>query len=254
MTIQLTYNNKNYQADLSKPHDISLPIKEGLTTNPSCYWAEGVTFETIVMGNFVGSVKQGGSVNYQKLTITPHGNGTHTECYGHISADPSATINHTLKQFHFLAELITVSPEQFEEDEFIIQLDHLKEKIKFSGTEAIIIRTLPNSDSKKTQQYSGTNPPYLHADAARFLAEKKIKHILIDLPSIDPEVDDGKLSAHREFWKFPHSTRTEATITELIFVDDSIADGLYLLNLQIASLEMDASPSKPVLYKLAEVS
>jgi hypothetical protein len=94
----------------------------------------------------------------------------------------------------------------------------------------------------------------LHADVTRYLAERGIKHILIDLPSVDREVDGGKLSAHKEFWKFPSSIRKEATITELIFVSDSIADGLYLLNLQIASLEMDASPSKPVLYKLAEVS
>jgi hypothetical protein len=36
----------------------------------------------------------------------------------------------------------------------------------------------------------------------------------------------------------------------MIFLPDSIPDGIYLLNLQIASLETDASPSKPVLYKL----
>lgn len=254
MKIQLTHNHKKYQADLTKALDISLPIKEGITTNPSCYWAEGVKFETIVMGSFVGSVKQGGSVNYQKLTITPHGNGTHTECYGHISEDPEATINHHLSQFHFIAELISVSPHRLANGDAVIQLEQVKDKLKHAGTEAIIIRTIPNTDVKKTQQYSGTNPPYLHADVTRYLAENGISHILIDLPSIDKEVDGGKLSAHKEFWKFPESIRKEATITELIFVSDLIADGLYLLNLQIASLEMDASPSKPVLYKLVEVS
>jgi len=39
----------------------------------------------------------------------------------------------------------------------------------------------------------------------------------------------------------------EATITEMVFVDDSIADGLYLLNLQVASLRNDAAPSRPVI-------
>jgi kynurenine formamidase len=254
MIAQLTYNHKKYQADLSKPHDISFPINEGVTTNPSCYWAEGVTFQTIVMGSFVGSVKQGGSVNYQKLSMTPHGNGTHTECYGHISADSSATINQALKQFHFIAELITVTPNHLADGDAVIHLDQVKEKIKFNGTEAILIRTLPNTDSKKTYQYSGTNPAYLHADASRYLVENGIKHILIDLPSLDREVDNGKLSAHKEFWRFPYATRKDSTITELIFVDNSIRDGLYLLNLQIVSLEMDASPSKPILYKLEEVS
>jgi len=34
-----------------------------------------------------------------------------------------------------------------------------------------------------------------------------------------------------------------------VYVPNSIEDGIYLLNLQIASFENDASPSKPVLYK-----
>jgi hypothetical protein len=42
--------------------------------------------------------------------------------------------------------------------------------------------------------------------------------------------------------------RLEATITEMIYVPDNVADGSYLLNLQIAS--NDASPSKPVLYSV----
>jgi len=36
-------------------------------------------------------------------------------------------------------------------------------------------------------------------------------------------------------------------------VNNSIKDGLYLLNLQIASFEIDVSPSKPVLYALEPV-
>ena len=44
--------------------------------------------------------------------------------------------------------------------------------------------------------------------------------------------------------------RDECTITELIYVPNEIKDGLYLLQIQIASLEIDASPSKPVLYEI----
>lgn len=250
MIATLSYNNKTYRADLSNPHDISLPLKEG-SGNPNCYWAEAILFETIRAGNFVGSVKEGGSVNYQKLSLTPHGNGTHTECYGHISAD-GATLNQNLKVFHFIAEVISVTPTPTGND-FVITRDSLAEKIKNKGVAALIIRTLPNTETKKAAQYSGTNPPYLHHEAAAFLTASGIKHLLLDLPSVDREVDGGQLLAHKAFWKFPEQTRTDCTITELIFVDDRIADGLYLLNLQITSLEMDASPSKPVLYKLTEV-
>jgi hypothetical protein len=38
----------------------------------------------------------------------------------------------------------------------------------------------------------------------------------------------------------------------MIFVDDSVKDGSYILNLQIASFENDASPCKPVLFKIED--
>ncbi|MFM7054031.1 MAG: cyclase family protein, partial [Bacteroidota bacterium] len=61
--------------------------------------------------------------------------------------------------------------------------------------------------------------------------------------------DEGRLEAHHAFWQYPDSPRIGTTITELIFVPDHVADGSYLLNLMITSLENDASPSKPVLYR-----
>ena len=80
--------------------------------------------------------------------------------------------------------------------------------------------------------------------------ENNVQHLLLDLPSVDREEDAGQLLAHHAFWQYPAQPRREATITELIFVPDEVADGLYLLNIQITSLELDASPSKPVLYLL----
>ena len=80
--------------------------------------------------------------------------------------------------------------------------------------------------------------------------------MLIDLPSVDREEDDGKLVAHKAFWNVKNvdelnsDARLHCTITEMIFVSDAIKDGSYILNLQIASFENDASPSKPVLYKI----
>jgi arylformamidase len=252
MNIHLDFNKKKYIADLLRPIDISLPLKEGVE-NPNCYWADPVKFETISSGNFIGSVKDGGSVNYQKLTLTPHGNGTHTECSGHLSSDETATINQRLTTFHFIAELISLSPEKISNGDQVITLQSFKQKIKHPHANAVVLRTLPNIDSKKTQSYSGTNPPYIEVALTEYLASQNVQHLLIDLPSVDREVDEGKLLAHKAFWKFPANIRKHCTITELVFVNNSIPDGLYLLNLQITSLEMDASPSKPILYKLAEV-
>ena len=74
--------------------------------------------------------------------------------------------------------------------------------------------------------------------------------------SVDKEHDEGKLVAHKAFWNVKDTVnlnadaRLNATITEMIYVSDEVKDGDYILNLQIASFENDASPSKPVLYKI----
>ena len=87
-----------------------------------------------------------------------------------------------------------------------------------------------------------------------YLRDNGISHLLIDLPSVDKEKDEGKLLAHKTFWNVTNTdvlnveARKDATITEMIYVADAVADGSYLLNLQIASFENDATPSKPVLY------
>jgi kynurenine formamidase len=118
--------------------------------------------------------------------------------------------------------------------------------------DAIVIRTLPNTSEKKTYQYSGTNPTYMLEDAAEYLKLKQIKHLLIDLPSVDKEEDGGELLAHNAFWNTTGKLRLDATITEFIYVSNKIKDGCYVLNLQIAPFENDATPSKPVLYKIIE--
>jgi kynurenine formamidase len=122
--------------------------------------------------------------------------------------------------------------------------------------EAVVIRTFPNENDKLSKKYSNTNPPYLSEEAAIFIRENGIKHLLIDLPSVDKEHDEGKLLAHKAFWNVKDvnnlndDARLDCTITELIFVSNEVKDGSYLLNLQIASFENDASPSKPVLYQI----
>jgi len=249
MKITLDIGGSTLYADLNKPLDISLPLMQG-KDNPNCYWAEPVKFETVYAEGFIGSVAEGGNVNYQKVSFTPHGNGTHTECFGHLSDDVSATLDNCLRHFHFIAELITVSP-TLHGDDYIIMADEVLPKIKGKHIEALILRTLPNTIEKRTRQYSGTNPPFLAPELGIALANAGVSHLLVDLPSVDKEIDGGRLSVHRGFWDGSEGIRREATITELIYVDDKIKDGLYLLNLQIPSLVIDASPSKPVIYVLA---
>jgi len=240
MLIQL----KNYQFDLRKPLDISISLHDGEQVN--CYFAPPFSTKAVEMGNFIGDTNRGGLLNYKNVSLSPHGNGTHTECVGHIS-NSGHTINKALQQFHFIAQLVTITPENAPNGDLVISR-HQIQQILAVDVEALIIRTLPNTVDKKIRNYNQTNPPYLTVEATKLIVEQGIQHLLVDLPSLDKEEDEGRLAAHKVFWQFPDNIRMGATITELIFVDDSISDGIYLLNLQIASFDMDAAPSKPILF------
>lgn len=248
MIAKITHKGKSYNVDLNTPIDISIPLRAG-EQNISAWYVPPVKIEPVRMGDWVGDVKQGASVNFRNIFFNPHGNGTHTECVGHISKE-DYSINQSLKTFFFVAELITILPEETLEGDFIITKQHLENCLGDKRPEAIVIRTLDNNISKINKHYSNTNPPYLHHEAAELLNSLNINHLLIDLPSVDREVDGGKLLAHHAFWQYPHNTQLQRTITEMIYVPNNVFDGTYLLNLQIASFENDATPSKPVLYSM----
>ena len=167
---------------------------------------------------------------------------------GHIT-EKAYSINSCLKQFLFVSEVITVVPEKSDTD-LIISEKQLRYAIGNKKREAVVIRTLPNTKDKLSRQYANSNPPYLSEAAAIYLKNKGVKHLLIDLPSVDKEKDNGQLLAHKAFWDLNGVSRIEATITELIYVPNTVKDGKYILNLLIAPFQNDASPSKPVLYKL----
>ncbi|MEN8839363.1 MAG: cyclase family protein [Flavobacteriales bacterium] len=255
MKTTIEINNSKYELDLSKPLDISMRLSTE-PNNSSAWYVDPISIEPVQGEGFIGSVAQGGSVNFRNITFNPHGNGTHTETVGHIDKEIHS-INKHLKTFHFLGQVITVTPTTWNTTEgtrnigdFIITKEQLKEAIGNNKPEALILRTLPNDSAKLSKQYSNTNPPYLCHEAALFLREMGVNHLLIDLPSVDKEVDGGELLSHKAFWNYPADIQYHKTITEFIFVNNEIKDGLYLLNLQIAPFENDASPSKPVLYKI----
>ncbi|MFM8433683.1 MAG: cyclase family protein [Bacteroidota bacterium] len=246
MIVTFPHNGQTLHADLSKPIDLSIP----LSTEPdavNAFHIPAVRIEPLRIGNFVGDVSQGGSCNVNDVHFNPHGNGTHTETVGHISRDKE-TIYECMKHYWYLAKLVSVQPSRLFDD-WVIMSDQFDDVLS-EPTEAIIVRTRPNDDAKRQRKYSGTNPVYMHPDAAQKMAEAGVRHLLIDLPSVDKEEDGGALLAHHAYWQYPSMTRKEATITELIFVPDEVRDGLYLLNLQVISILNDASPSKPILYHL----
>lgn len=232
----------------------------------------------------VGDTRRGGSVNFEQYKFIPHCNGTHTECVGHIT-HARISVHDCLKDAFVLASLISVAPEKASEtnetypielnnDDLLITrkaIENALNKFKFqisnfksadnqtteNFAQGLIIRTLPNDENKLTKTYLEEIPPFFSTEAMLFIARLKIKHLLVDMPSIDRIFDEGKLSNHRIFWNIEQDafeTSAESlihnTITEMIYVSNEIADGSYLLNLQIAPFASDASPSRPILFAI----
>jgi arylformamidase len=273
MLISFEINDRAFAVDLGKPLDVSIPLNFG-GAQPNAFDVEMATAKAFETESLVGDTRRGGSCNFEQVKFIPHCNGTHTECVGHIT-NARISVHKCLKDSLVLATLISVAPEKASEtgDTYSVNLEETdrlitrkaiataleKQKAKSENleSEALIIRTLPNDEGKLTKTYLREMPPFFSTEAMNTIADLGIKHLLVDLPSIDRLYDGGKLSNHRSFWnvapeKFELNEKSSInnTITELIFVPDSVGDGDYLLNLQIAAFAADASPSRPRLYKI----
>ena len=247
MKATIEYNSRKIEIDVSKPIDISIAIDVSKQNVNAWYLDDPKIFPEEVDGENI-SVENGAVVNFNSIHFNPHSHITHTECVGHIT-EKVHSVNQNLKHYFHLAELITIAPIEVDGD-LVIATKQLKMALRNKKRDAVVIRTLPNLTDKKSMKYSNTNPTYLLEETAVFLKEKGIKHLLVDLPSVDKEKDEGKLLAHNAFWNTGGPLRMDATITEFIYVPNEVTDGEYLLNLMVAPFENDATPSKPILYKI----
>ncbi|MDA9756046.1 cyclase family protein [Flavobacteriales bacterium] len=240
------------EADLTKPVDLSLVLAGNGKPNPSAWYVAHPSMQPVRGDGFVGAVAEGGSVNFRDVTFNPHGHGTHTECLGHITPDvhPVDPLFRN-QQAHVPCQLITVQPEK-RDDDFVIDAACLA-AINGPLPRALVVRTLPNGKDKATRSWSNTNPPYFTVDFMDALVRQGVEHLLVDLPSVDREVDGGRLAAHHAFWGLPDNPRPHCTITELVYAPQSVSDGLYLLHLGVAPMDNDAAISRPVLYPVVVV-
>jgi arylformamidase len=250
MIAEITHKGRKFKVDFTKPIDISIAMGDG--SGPRAWYLNAAQIKPVINEHFTGKVSLGGSVNFNNVFFNPHGHITHTECVGHISNE-FVSVNQSVKNFFFLARLITVQPKLLEHTrgwnhagDKVIDLESVSHLV--SGTEALVIRTTPNDLSKCTAEYSNTNPVYVTKEAIEYIRDIGIDHLLLDVPSVDRESDGGELVGHHAFWEYPANTQKHRSITELVYVPDEVIDGEYLLNLQFAPFENDASPSRPVLF------
>ena len=265
MIIELRVGDQSFRVDFATPIDISRPVQ--MNTEGLAFSLNGALERPVQAGDFIGEVKSGGSVNCSTLEIHAHGNGTHTECIGHILADrvvvPDAPPPPLLSCVLLSAQPVALGDTQehytgkHDASDQVITAASLAEsmlrvgKLPFSAA-SVVVRSGSGDDI-----FSGTNPPYFTVEAIDFLLSLNAEHILCDLPSLDREDDGGSLCAHRRFWQLSaeqkHATPTPArhrTVTELCRIPDNLEDGPYLLTLQIPAIDSDAVPSRPLLFTL----
>jgi kynurenine formamidase len=273
MKLTLTLADLVYEVDTDNAVSLAISLKFN-DKQPNHFGADIATKESLQGGGFIGDTKRGGSCNVDSITLVPHCNGTHTESIAHIVHE-QVSIGQNNQHSLTLCQLISVTPidakqsndsylPELQSSDKVIDLACLKSQIKPSSMdhiESLVIRTLPNKDNKLSAIYGEDNqPPFFTHQAISWLSQSGIKHLLVDMPSIDKMYDDGQLSNHHIFWRVePNSrllndeSRPDRTITEMIYVDNKVTDGLYCLNLQIPAFELDAAPSRPILYPLNKI-
>jgi arylformamidase len=255
--------------DLDRP--VSLAMEMTFTGGgPRHFGAPAASSRPYTVAGFAGSVAAGASCNCSTVTLTPHCNGTHTECAGHLTAQPLDAFR-VAPLGLVTAVLVSVAPEPASgaretsmppprAHDALVTREGLA--AAWTGTagasasaRALVVRTLPNHPDKLER--TSPLPPYLSYEAALWIVERGIEHLIVDLPSVDRLEDQGLLSAHRVFFGLPagarqldRARRAQCTITELAYMPDSLPDGEYLLGLQVPALAGDAVPSRPLLYAL----
>ena len=166
MITELHYKGQLYTIDSSRGVDLSVKnLFDG--KNPAFFGANQPSIIPVQSSEFIGDVKQGGSCNVFSASVDIHCTGTHTECIGHVH-DTNIHLPDMCPSGFISSQLISVIPEAADgtNDSYHIELSTdliktkqiLEEKIAESH-KALILRTLPNMESKKSRNYISNSKP-----------------------------------------------------------------------------------------------
>lgn len=270
MHATLQFEDRSWRVDLAHGRDISIPLAFD-SAQPSFFGAAPAKATPLSAGSFSGEVRTGAGCNCATYTLTPHCNGTHTESAGHVTVEPHSVhllAREALIAAHVSSVSVQRAAEAIDEHDVVTHSDDLlitaralntaAERIRWHAARALVVRTLPNPEAKRTWHYGDTQQAaYFTSRAMQWIVARGIEHLVVDVPSLDRSDDGGRLLCHRLFWGMAaressdtRIARPHASVTELAYVADDIPDGLYVLNLQIAPFVADAAPSRPVLYPM----
>jgi len=264
--------------DLGEPVSLADEVRFS-GRDPSYFGAPPALARPLELPGFSGRVTRGASCNCSTLTLTPHAHGTHTECVAHLTREPLDAWR-VVPAGWMACELVSVSPRAAADglqgestdpaphpaDRLITRraLEQAWPVHPLVPPRALVVRTMSAAPSARDDAPPPTRddaplPAYLTREAAQLLVERGIEHLVVDLPSLDRLADEGRLSAHRVFFGLPpgctelaRAARAACTVTELAHVPGVLADGSYLLQIQVPALAGDAVPSRPLVYRLSQ--
>jgi kynurenine formamidase len=274
MHAELTFGGQKVRAALDRGVSLAIAV-EFAAAGPRHFGAPAASSRPYSAGSFSGSVATGASCNCSTITLTPHCQMTHTESVAHLTREPGDAWR-VVPRGLLPAVVVSVMPEPARESsestdpqpwgtDVLITQRRLRAAWPTARPAvkavlepvAAIIRTLPNDLGKRSRDYSALIPPYLTREAVEWLVEKRIEHLVLDVPSVDRTHDQGHLVGHRIFFGLPpgshargDAARSRATITELAFIPDEVADGPCILSLAVPAIGGDAVPSQPIVYPL----
>ncbi|MGE0581308.1 MAG: cyclase family protein [Steroidobacteraceae bacterium] len=252
MKARLAAQGREWRIDLDRPIDLSIPI--GFSTPALRHFGAPAPQATpFATGDFTGAVATGASCNCRTITLTPHCNGTHTECAGHLTLEPLDAWR-VVPAGPVPALVVSVAPVR-EGDDLVVTRAALDaawpREAGVPEPLALVLRT------RMGEARLAEGPAaFLAADAAALIVARDIAHLVIDQPSLDRTHDAGRLAAHRVFFGLPpggrslaQATRPQATVTEYAWVPDALPDGPCMLAWQVPAIAGDAVPSRPLAYR-----
>lgn len=225
LELQVTgMDDAKHRFSLGVPVSVSrealLPPFSKETASSNAFHMPGVNVRTLEFeGQFVGDVNRGGSCNVDILTYIPHGL-THMETSAHIlnpGSNPPTIKDIPAEHLGGLVYLMDLTSLDAAPGQKI-GWETIKKKLKqvTLPVSMLAIKTKA-SELPSGFDFSGKDFLSLDAEAARGIHDfpasvhgsvhgsggQRIDCLILDLPSIDPEKDEGKLAAHRRFFGIP---------------------------------------------------
>jgi kynurenine formamidase len=268
MLAHVVIGEQEFTVDLGAGVDVSIRL-DFHGVQPSSFGAPPASADPVTWGQQTFSTEEGASCNVTRVSIIPHCNGTHTESVGHIVDDREYVVD-VFRPTMMPCTLVSVQPERAgdvdesyrpapDRADLLVTASSMASALHSAKgfAKGLVVRTLPNPEAKLSRNYEDEPGPFFSLEAMTAILDAGIEHLVVDFPSIDRAQDGGRMENHRRFWsvaigerRLRGRERLAQTITEFAYIPDELADGRYLLDLQLPPFALDAAPSRPVLYKL----